>query len=86
MRKTVSTLIMDYFKRHDSQDLYIGPVLDWVTKQYFKMYHGKPYDALKSFSSLVDEGKLTMVSEGVYRYDPAINKPHNDIDEMLEGR
>ncbi len=85
MRKTISTLIMEYFRRHDKQDLYIGPVLDWVTKQYVKMYHGRPYDALKAFAALAEEGKITMVSDGVYRYDSDINTPHSDIDELLKG-
>ena len=75
MRKPVSTLIMDYFKQHDCQGMYKGPVIDWVTKQYVKMYHDRPHDTLKSFNALVAQGNLTLVSEGVYKYDPAANKP-----------
>jgi len=66
---------MDYFRRYDRQDLYIGPILDRVTKQYFAIYHRKPYDSLKALTALVEEGHLTMVSEGIYRYDPAVNLP-----------
>jgi len=69
---------MDYFRRYDKVDLYIGPVLDRVSKEYVKIYGRKPYDTIKAFQALVDEGKLTMVSEGVYRYDPEVNKPYEE--------
>jgi len=78
MRKTITGLIMDYFRRYDCQDLYIGPVLDRATKEYFKIYHSKPYDSLKAVNALVEQGKLTMIKEGVYRYDPAVNKPSDE--------
>lgn len=78
MKKTVSGLIMEHFIRYDSQDLYIGPVLDTVGKEFFKIHGRRPYDSIKVFQKLVEEGKLTMVSEGVYRYDPDINVHHED--------
>ncbi|OQA91303.1 MAG: hypothetical protein BWY26_01055 [Elusimicrobia bacterium ADurb.Bin231] len=78
MRKTVAGLIMDYFRKFDKSEHCISTVLDKVSKQHVKMYGKKPYDMIKVFATLVEEGKLTMVRDGVYRYDPEINVPHNE--------
>ena len=36
MAKSISDLIMKYFKKHPNEDLQHGPVVDWVTEQYLK--------------------------------------------------
>lgn len=33
MSKSISDLIMEYFKAHPKQDLEHGPVVDWVEEQ-----------------------------------------------------
>lgn len=70
MRKTVSDLIMKYFRSHPRQDLRHGPVVDWVEQQYLKLYGKKPRDPWRAIRRLYQEGKLLKVKKGIYRYDP----------------
>jgi 5-methylcytosine-specific restriction endonuclease McrA len=70
MSKTISDLIMEYFKKHPKEDLKHGPVVDWVEEQYLKLYKKKPRDTWRSIRRLYQEGKLIKVKKGVYRYDP----------------
>lgn len=75
MSKTISDLIMEYFKKHPREDLKHGPVVDWVEAQYLKLYKKKPRDTWRQIRRLHQEGKLIKVKKGVYRYDPeAIKK------------
>jgi len=69
MSKTISDLIMEYFKKHPKEDLKHGPVVDWVEEQYLKLYGKKPRDTWRSIRRLYQEGKLIKVKKGVYRYD-----------------
>jgi hypothetical protein len=71
MGKTISDLILEYFKAHPNEDLRHGPVVDWVEKQYLKLYGRKPRDTWRSIRRLYQEGKLIKVKKGIYRYDPA---------------
>jgi len=68
--KTVSDLVMEYFRSHPKQDLKHGPVVDWVEEQYLKLYEKKPRDTWRAIRRLYQEGKLIKVTKGVYRYDP----------------
>jgi len=68
--KTVSDLVMEYFRSHTKQDLKHGPVVDWVEEQYLKLYGKKPRDTWRAIRRLYQEGKLIKVKKGVYRYDP----------------
>ena len=70
MGKTVSDLVMEYFRAHPKQDLKHGPVVDWVEEQYLKLYGKKPRDTWRAIRRLYQEGKLIKVKKGVYRYDP----------------
>ena len=70
MGKSVSDLIMEYFKAHPKQDLNHGPVVDWVEEQYLKLYGKKSRDTWRAIRKLHQEGKLIKVNKGVYRYDP----------------
>lgn len=70
MGKTVSDLVMEYFKAHPKQDLEHGPVVDWVEEQYLKLYGKKSRDTWRAIRKLHQEGKLIKVKKGVYRYDP----------------
>lgn len=42
--KTISDLIIEYFKMHPNEELAHGPVVDWVEEQYVKLYKKKPRD------------------------------------------
>jgi 5-methylcytosine-specific restriction endonuclease McrA len=70
MPKTISDLIIEYFKRHPKEDLKHGPVVDWVEEQYLKFYGEKPRDTWRSIRRLYQNGKLIKVKRGIYRYDP----------------
>lgn len=68
--KSISELVLEYFKTHPSKDLTHGPVVDWVEKEYIKLGGTKPRDTWRAIRKLHQEGKLIKVGKGVYRYDP----------------
>lgn len=70
MAKSISDLIMEYFKKHPKEDLKHGPIVDWVTEQYKKTHSETPRDPWRAIRHLHQEGKLIKVKKGVYRYDP----------------
>ena len=70
MEKSISDLVLEYFKLHPKQDLKHGPVVDWVTKQYLKTHDHPPRDPWRTIRRLHQEGKLIKVAKGIYRYDP----------------
>jgi 5-methylcytosine-specific restriction endonuclease McrA len=70
MAKSISDLIMEYFKKHPKEDLMMGPIVDWVTEQYLKTHSEPPRDTWRGIRHLHQEGKLIKVRKGVYRYDP----------------
>lgn len=70
MAKSISDLIMDYFKKHPNENLQHGPVVDWVTKQYLKDNSEPPRDPWRAIRKLHQEGILIKIKKGVYRYDP----------------
>lgn len=71
MGKTISDLILEYFKAHPNKDLRHGPVVDWVEEQYIKLYGRKPRDIWRSIRRLHQEGVLIKLKNGVYRYAPS---------------
>lgn len=68
--KSISELVLEYFRMHPNEDLRHGPVVDWVEEQYMKLTGGKPRDTWRAIRKLSQEGKLIKVSKGIYRYDP----------------
>ena len=70
-KKSISDLVLEYFKMHPNEDLEHGPVVDWVEKEYIKLGGTKPRDPWRAIRKLYQEGKLIKVSKGVYRYDPS---------------
>ena len=71
MSKSISELIMEYFKERPNEDLKHGPVVDWVTEQYLKNHPEPPRDVWRGIRHLHQEGKLIKVKKGVYRYNPS---------------
>ncbi len=69
--KSISELVLEYFKMHPNEDLRHGPVVDWVEDQYVKSGGTKPRDPWREIRRLHQEGKLVKVHKGVYRYDPS---------------
>lgn len=69
MAKSISELIMDYFRNHPKKDLKHGPVVDWVTEQYMKDNPEPPRDPWRAIRKLHQEGKLIKIKKGIYRYD-----------------
>jgi len=70
MSKSISDLIMEYFKAHLKQDLEHGPVVDWVEEQYVSLTGKKPRDTWRAIRKLHQQGVLIKVRKGIYRYDP----------------
>jgi hypothetical protein len=68
--KSISDLIIEYFKNHPNEDLPHGPVVDWVEEEYKKIYGRKPRDTWRAIRHLHQEGFLIKVKKGVYKYDP----------------
>lgn len=70
MPKSVSELIIEYFKKHPNKDLKHGPVVDWVTEQWLKEHKEPPRDPWRAIRMLHQEGTLIKVKKGIYRYEP----------------
>ena len=69
-KKSISDLVMEYFKKHPKEDLTHGPVVDWVTKEYLKVHSEPPRDPWRAIRKLHQEGLLIKARKGAYRYDP----------------
>jgi len=69
-KKTIADLVIEFFQKHPKKDLEHGPVVDWVEKQYLKLYGKKPRDTWRQIRKFYQEGKLIKVKKGIYRYDP----------------
>jgi hypothetical protein len=61
---------MEYFKKHPKENLSHGPVVDWVEKEYLKLYGRKPRDTWRQIRKFHQEGILIKVKKGIYKYDP----------------
>ena len=70
-KKSISQLVLEYFKMHPNKDLTHGPVVDWVEEQYVKSGGTKPRDTWRAIRKLYQEGILIKVGKGIYRYDPS---------------
>jgi len=68
--KSITDLIVEYFKKHPNEDLQHGPVVDWVEAKYLKLYKKKPRDTWRGIRKLHQEGFLIKVKKGIYKYDP----------------
>ena len=68
--KSISDMIIEYFKNHPNEDLPHGPVVDWVEEEYKRIYGKKPRDTWRAIRKLHQEGFLIKVKKGVYKYDP----------------
>lgn len=83
MSKSIRDLVIEYFIKHPNTDLEHGPVVDWVEKQYIKLYKQKPRDPWRTIRKLSQEGFLIKVSKGIYKYDPdfVVNRQLEDFTE-----
>lgn len=82
--KSIADLIIKYFKKHPKEDLQHGPVVDWVEKQYLRLYNKKPRDSWRAIRMLHQEGKLIKVKKGIYRYNPEYCKKVELFDFSLD--
>lgn len=81
--KSISELIIEYFKKHPNQDVTHGPVVDWVEIEYVKLYNKKPRDTWRGIRKLHEEGFLIKVKKGVYRYNPN-SAQHKELEDFTE--
>lgn len=68
--KSITDLIIEYFKKNPNLELSHAPVVDWVEEQYKKLYNKKPRDTWRAIRMLHQKGFLIKVKKGVYKYDP----------------
>lgn len=68
--KSITDLIIEYFKEHPNEELPHGPVVDWVEEKYKKLYNKKPRDPWRAIRMLHQQGFLIKVRKGIYKYDP----------------
>ena len=74
MPKTITELIMQYFRNHPNQTLKHAPVVDWVSKEYLKHHPKPPRDPWRTIRSLHEKGILIKVDKGIYKYNPEQEK------------
>ena len=86
MGKSISDLIIEYFKKHPKEDLSHGPIVDWVEERYLKLYKKKPRDTWRGIRKLHEDGYLIKVKKGIYRYDPDCIKLRELEDFTLEQK
>ena len=73
--KSISDLVLEYFKQNQLKEIPHSPVVDWVEEQYSKLYNKKPRDTWRAIRKLHQEGILIKIKKGIYKYDPNfINK------------
>lgn len=84
--KSITDLIIEYFKKHPNEELPHGPVVDWVEEQYKKLYNKKPRDTWRAIRMLHQQGFLIKVKKGIYKYDPnfVIKKEIEDFTPELK--
>jgi len=71
-RKSISDLIIEYFKKHPGKNIKHSPVIDWVEKKYLRLYGKKPRDTWRAIRRLYQKGFLIKVKKGVYKYDESL--------------
>lgn len=82
--KTVEKLIMEYFTARPKEEVRQGDIAVWVMREYEKE-HGKPcLDPWRSVRRLYQEGILTKVRKGIYKYDPGLVEAKELADFPLE--
>lgn len=70
LKKSITDLIIEYFKKHPNKEMQHGPVVDWVEEQYYKLYKKKPRDTWRAIRKLHQDGFLIKVKKGIYKYVP----------------
>lgn len=84
MKKSISELVMEYFKNHPDMEINHGPVVDWVEEQYLKENNKKPRDTWRAIRKLHQEGKLIKVKKGIYKYDPSLIKNNEELYDFAD--
>lgn len=51
-QKTITDLIIEFFKNHPKEEMPHAPVVDWVEEQYKQLYNKKPRDTWRSIRHL----------------------------------
>lgn len=88
LNKSINELVLEYFKNHQNEEIPHGPVVDWVEKEYLKLYNKKPRDTWRAIRRLHQQGVLIKVRKGIYKYDPNFvsNKELEDFSPELKQK
>jgi hypothetical protein len=80
MAKTISELVMEFFRNHPLEEFRHRPIVDWVTSEYLKEHDTPPSDIWRETRKLHEHGILIKVKKGVYKYDPDYVKELEQLD------
>ncbi len=88
LNKSINELVLEYFKNHQNEEIPHGPVVDWVEKEYLKLYNKKPRDTWRAIRRLHQQGILIKVRKGIYKYDSNFvsNKELEDFSPELKQK
>lgn len=88
LNKSIKELVLEYFENHVNEEISHGPVVDWVEKEYLKLYNKKPRDTWRAIRKLHQEGTLIKLKKGIYKYDPnfVLKKDLEDFDPKLKQK
>lgn len=69
-KETQKELVMSFFEKNSNRDIPHKEVVDW-SRGRWKRKTGEVFrDPERAIRTLYEEGRLTKVAKGVYRYDP----------------
>ena len=69
---TQSELVKQYFIEHPNKEIGHPEVVDFVTAKWEKLTGTKFRDPDRAIRKLAQEGFLTKITKGVYKYDPSL--------------
>lgn len=76
---TQRSLVLEFYSNNPDRDIEHKEAVDWLTVEYLKRTKHVFRDPDRQIRSLHQEGILTKIKIGVYRYDPKAKIPFNEF-------
>lgn len=73
MRRTIKSLVMEFFMNHPNTEFETATVDDWVNEEYHKAHGKYPRGTSGDLGTLHRTGRLMRVRQGIYKYDPDLD-------------
>ncbi len=80
-KTTQRDLVLEFYRTNPDRDIEHKEAVDWLTAEYLKRTKQIFRDPDRQIRSLHQEGMLTKIKTGVYRYDPKAKLP---LDEFTQ--